>query len=210
MTVTHAFLRAAPPRNRARQSSMITPTAGLTREERAHVIRLLHDSGNEFLEFTSGLTDAQWTSQAAPGRWFVQQTAEHLVLGETAMLGMIERALAAAPNPDWEEQDARKTRFLGRVLPDRSRKATVPASLEPHRNWTRDETIARFKEGRTRTLQFVAEVDWPIKAHSAEHPFPVFNTLNAYHWLLYIPLHNTRHNQQIADALGQAVKEIVR
>jgi hypothetical protein len=27
--------------------------------------------------------------------------------------------------------------------------------------------------------------------------------LNAYHWLLYIPLHNARHNQQIAEALKE-------
>lgn len=38
----------------------------ITPEERAHVIRLLRDSENEFLELTSGLTDAQWTWQAAP------------------------------------------------------------------------------------------------------------------------------------------------
>jgi hypothetical protein len=193
---------------------MNTPAAGLAHAERDHVIRLLRDSGNELLELISGLTDAQWTRQAAPGRWSVQQTAEHLVLGETAMLGMIEKALAAEPNPDWEEQDARKTRFLGRVLPDRSRKATAPARLEPHGHWTRDETIAHFKKGRAKTLKFVEDVDRPIKAHSAEHPFPVFNMLNAHHWLLYIALHNARHNQQIAEALapapGAAVKEIVR
>jgi hypothetical protein len=197
---------------------MNTPEPGLTNEERAHVIRLLHDSGNEFLELTSGLTDAQWTWQAAPGRWSAQQTAEHLVLGETAMLAMIEQALAAPPNPDWPEQDGRKTKFLNRVLPDRSHKATAPAPLEPHRHWTRAETIARYKKGRAMTLQFVEEVDRPMKDHSAEHPFPVFNMLNAYQWLLYIPLHNARHNRQIAETLAEAfsqawpeaVKEIVR
>jgi hypothetical protein len=178
----------------------------ITHEERAHAIRLLHDSENELLELTSGLTDAQWTWQAAPDRWSVQQIAEHLVLGETVMLAKVAEALAAPLNPDWEEQDARKTRFLGRVLPDRSHKATAPAPLQPHHHWTREETIARYQEGRARTLQFVEEVDRPMKAQSAEHPFPVFNMLNAYHWLLYIPLHNARHNQQIAEAL----KEIVR
>jgi hypothetical protein len=184
---------------------MNTPESGLTHDERAHVIRLLHDSENEFLELISGLTDAQWTSKAAPGRWSVQQAAEHLVLGEKAMLAKIAEALANPPNPDWEEQDARKTRFLGRVLPDRGHKATAPAPLEPHHDWTREETIARYKKGRAKTLQFAEEVDRPIKNHSAEHPFPVFNMLNTYQWLLYIPLHNARHNQQIAEALKEVV-----
>jgi len=184
---------------------MNTPEPGLTNEERAHVIRLLHDSANEFLKLISGLTDAQWTYKAAPGRWSVQQAAEHVVLGETAMLTKIAEALAAPPSPDWQEQDARKTGFLARVLPDRGRKATAPAPLVPHHDWTRDETIARHKEGRARTLQFAEAVDRPMKDHLAEHPFPVFNMLNAHQWLLYIPLHNVRHNQQIAEALKEIV-----
>jgi len=179
-------------------------TPELTPEERAHVIELLHTSERDFLELVSGLTDAQWT-QAATGRWSVAHTAEHLVLGETAMLSMIERALAAPPSSDWAEQDARKTAFIGRVLPDRSRKATAPALLEPHHDWTREETVARYKKGRARTLQFIEQVDQPVKDHLAEHPFPVFNMLNAYHWLLYIPLHNVRHNQQIAEVLKEIV-----
>jgi hypothetical protein len=176
------------------------PEPSLTNEERARVIRLLHDSSNEFLELTAGLTDAQWTCQAASGIWSVGQVAGHIVLGEVAMLGKIEQALAAPPDPGWEEQDGRKARFLNRVLPDRSLKATAPQALEPDRHWTRAETIARYQSGRARTLKFVGEVDGPMKAHLAEHPFPVFNMLNAYHWLLYIPLHNKRHNQQIAEA----------
>lgn len=184
---------------------MNTSESGLTPDERTHVIRLLHDSENEFLELVSSLTDAQWTAQSAPGRWSVQQTAEHLVLAETAMLAKIAEALANPPHPDWREQDLRKTRFLGRVLPDRSRKADAPAPLLPHRGWTRGQTITRYKEGRAQTLRFAQHIDQPLKNHSAEHPFPVFNMLNTYQWLLYIPLHNARHNQQIAEALQEIV-----
>ena len=188
---------------------MNTPEPGLTPylsdAEREHVVRLLRDSEKEFLELISGLTEAQWTFQAAPGRWSVQQTAEHLVLGEAAMLAKMAEALARPPDPDWAEQDQRKTQFLGRVLPDRTRKAVAPALLEPQGHWTRDKTIARYKKARARTLQYVAEVNRPMKDHSAEHPFPVFNMLNAYQWLLYIALHNSRHNRQIAEALKEIV-----
>ena len=38
-----------------------------------------------------------------------------------------------------------------------------------------------------------------MKDHTTEHPFPVFNTLNAYQWLVYIPMHNLRHDLQIAE-----------
>jgi SOS-response transcriptional repressor LexA len=173
----------------------------LTGEERAHIIRLLHDSANEFLDFVTPLPDAQWTCPAGSECWSVQQIAEHIVLGEQIMLTKIAEALANPASEDWEEQDARKTRFLNRVLPDRSHKAIAPAPLEPRHGWTRHEAITRYKEGRARTLRFVEELDQPLKNHTAEHPFPVFGKLNAYQWLLYIPLHNSRHNQQIAEAI---------
>lgn len=173
----------------------------LSAEERAHLIELLHQSQTEFLDLISHLTDAQWIAVPAPGGWSVQQTAEHLVMGEALMLARVEHALARPPDPDWEAQDARKTKFLHRVLPDRSVKATAPEPLRPCQNWSRAETIARYQEGRRRTLDFVAQLDRPVKDRTARHPFPVFDMLNVHHWLLYIPLHNTRHNQQIAEAL---------
>ena len=188
---------------------MNTPDPGLTpnlkADERAHLIQLLHDSENEFLELTSALSDSQWDWKAAPDRWSVAETAEHLVLGEEAMFAMIKLALAGPPVPDWAEQDARKTKFVGRVVPDRSYKATAPAPLVPHGHWPRAETIARYRQGRAATLHFVEQLDQPMKDHLAEHPFPVFNMLNAYQWLLYIPLHNARHNQQIAETLKEIV-----
>jgi hypothetical protein len=184
-------------------SSLNTPEACLTEQERAHVIRLLYDSQTEFLALTAALSDAQWIAKPAPDRWSVQQTAEHLVLGEAGMQAKIEEALAHAPDPEWAAQAARKATFLDRVLPDRSRKVAAPAPLHPHHQWTREETMARYQAGRAMTLQLAAAMGRPLKSHCAEHPFPVFNLLNAHHWLLYIPLHNTRHNQQIAEILRE-------
>jgi hypothetical protein len=188
---------------------MNSSETGLTQAERAYVRGLLQDSENEFLRLTAGLTESQWSWKAGPGCWSVQQIAEHVVLGEKAMLAKIAEALAGPPDADWEERDTRKTKFLGRVLPDRSRKATAPASLEPRCHWTRAETLDRYQQGRARTLQLIDQADQPMKDRSAKHPFPVFDMLNAYQWLLYIPLHNARHNQQIAEVLAKAVKEAV-
>src|SRR5712692_10048835 len=172
---------------------------GLTKQERAHAIKLLEDSQAEFNELTAGLTDAQWIYKPAPDRWSVGETAEHIVLAEGLLFSKLEEALANPPNPEWETKTAGKTEFIERVMPDRSHKAQAPESVQPNSKWTREETIARYKEARAKTLKFIQETDVPLKSHTSEHPFPVFNTLNAYQWLLYIPLHNLRHGQQIAE-----------
>jgi hypothetical protein len=66
------------------------------------------------------------------------------------------------------------------------------------------EVIARLKESRAKTIKFAEETQLPLKMHTLDHPFPVFGTLNAYQWLIYIPLHNIRHNLQIAEVKTDA------
>ena len=39
---------------------------------------------------------------------------------------------------------------------------------------------------------------------ASRHPFPVFNTPNACDWLIDIPLHNLRHDLQIAEVKAGA------
>ena len=110
----------------------------------------------------------------------------------------MEKALGSPTNPDWEKKTAGKTEFLERVMVDRSHKATAPEAIRP-RGLSKEEVMRRFKEARAQTIRFARETEAPLREHTAEHPFPVFNTLNAYQWLIYIPLHNLRHNQQIAE-----------
>ena len=182
----------------------MSPPTALSPEEREHLVQLLKESQAGFLELLTGLSDAQFAAPAAGSGWSVQQIAEHVVLGEALLLAKVEEALAGPPHPDWQAQDARKTRFLERALPDRSHKAIAPEPIQPHHHWTRTETMARYRQARDRTLALVEKLDQPVKDRTAEHPFPIFNTLNAYHWLLYIPLHNQRHNQQIAEIVKGA------
>ncbi len=170
----------------------------MTPEERAKVIGLLKQSQDEFLSSIDGLTEAQWNYKPAPDRWSIAETAEHIVLAEGAVFNGVKKALASTPDPDWEAQTAGKTAFLERVLLDRSHKAQAPESIRPT-GMTRAQVIERFKAARAKTLEFAEQTGLPLKELTAKHPFPVFNTLNAYQWLIYIPLHNLRHDQQIAE-----------
>jgi hypothetical protein len=170
----------------------------MTKEERAKVIRLLNQSSEEFLSSIDGLTEQQWTFKAAPDRWSIGETAEHIVLAEGALFASMQKALASPPNPDWEAQTENKTAFLERVMLDRSHKAQAPEAIKPV-GMTRAQVIERYKAARAKTTKFAEETDLPLKQLTAVHPFPVFNTLNAYQWLIYIPLHNLRHDMQIAE-----------
>src|SRR5713226_2405548 len=171
----------------------------MTAEERAKTIRLLQDTQKEFLTSVEGLTDAQWNYKSAPDRWSVGEVAEHIFRSEGLLMSAVQGALASPPNPDWETKTRGKTELVEKALPDRSHKAQAPEPIQPKGNWSRAEIIQQFKEARAKTLKFTAETELALKEHTLEHPFPFFGTLNAYQWLIYIPWHNNRHNQQIAE-----------
>src|ERR1700682_6091779 len=173
--------------------------ANITAAEGAHAIQLLQDSQKEFLSLVEGLSEAQWNYKPGPDRWSVGETAEHIVLAEGGLFGGVQRALAAPPNPDWENKTPGKTEFFEKVMVDPSHKAQAPEPIQPHGKLSHEEVIARYKIVRAKTLKFAEDTDVALKEHTAEHPFPVFGTLRAYQWLIYVPLHNMRHDQQIAE-----------
>jgi len=186
--------------------ALTTPRSGdgkLSADERAKAVKMLHDSQNELLSYVEKLTDAQWNFRPAPFKWTVGETAEHIALSEGLLFGAVERALAAPINPDWETKTASKEPILENLLAGRKGRSQAPEPIQPFKKkMTRVEIMTLLKEGRAKSLKFAETTDLPLKAHTLDHPFPVFGTLSAYQWLLYIPAHNLRHNKQIAEIMS--------
>ena len=171
-------------------------------EERAKVIKYLTESRDQLLSQISNLSDAQWRYKPAPARWSVGEVAEHILLAEGSLFSAVERAMAAPVNPEWREKTKGKTEFIERVMVQRLGKAQAPENIVPTGKLSRDELVAKYKEARARTFKFAETTSVALNEHTFDHPFPVFGTLSAYQWLIYIPLHNIRHNQQIAEVLA--------
>jgi hypothetical protein len=111
----------------------------------------------------------------------------------------VQKAVASPPNPDWEEQTRRKTELIERVMAPRLGKAQAPEAIVPKGGLTAAQARESFERQRTAIVKFARETDVPLKQHTLDHPMPVFGTLNAYQWLIYIPLHTMRHDKQIAE-----------
>ena len=186
----------------------LTPGAGLaqgadpkmTKEERDKVIKILLDSQKELMDMIENLTDEQWNFRPAPFKWTIGQTAEHIALGEGLLFQAVERALAAPANPEWETKTANKLQRIEGPMAGRSGRAKSPDPIQPiGKNMTRAEIMTLLKESRAKTMKFARETNADLKSHTLDHPFPIFGTLNAYQWLIYVPGHNLRHNKQIAE-----------
>ena len=168
-------------------------------DERKKLIALLEDSRAQLRAATKDLTPEQWNFQPGPERWSIALVAEHIMRTEAGLYQYVERALAAPANAEWETKTKGKTEFLERVMPSRTGKAQAPVEVRPEGKLPPEEILASFEKLRTRTLETARTTDKPLKALTADHPFPVFGTLNAYQWLLYIPWHTQRHLKQIEE-----------
>jgi hypothetical protein len=172
----------------------------LTADERTNAIKLLKESEKEFLGLVENLTDEQWNFKPSLFKWSVGQTAEHIALAEGLLFGVVQQSLASKPNPDWETKTTGKEQVLEKVLASRMGRAKAPGQIQPmNKKMTRTEIMTMFREGRARSLKFIETTDASFKDHTFDNPFPVFGTLNAYQWFLYIPQHNFRHNKQIVE-----------
>ena len=167
--------------------------------ERVRVVRLLQQTRDDFLAAVEPVTDAEWGFRPGPDRWSIGLIAEHLGLVERGLFGRVERALEADANPDWQSATAGKDGLIEKMLRDRGTPRDAPERVVPTGTVGREEALRVYRERRARSLAFAETTADPLKAHTLDHHRPVFGTLNAYQWLLYIPLHNQRHIQQIEE-----------
>src|SRR5262245_55240564 len=175
--------------------------AKMTEAERAELVELLLKSERDFIQELEGVNERQWSFKLGPDQWSVGEVVEHIVLADGLLFDAATRSLTRQPDAQWSATLS-KTEMLRRTLPDRSYRVDAPGRIQPQRAMPREELLSRFRDQRARVLKYARETDAPLKAHTAANPF--FGRLNAHQWLLYIPLHHLRHNQQIAEVKAAA------
>ena len=180
----------------------------LTEAEKTDLLQMLDTTAKDFLALIENTSEEQWKWKSAPDRWSVGECAEHVILSERMLFQTALQALKNPADPEWATKTAGKADFIKRVMPNRNPGgaggAKAPQEIVPEGNLTKADVITRFNESRTEIRAFVAALDQPAKEHIEKHPFPVFGDLNAYDWLIYVPLHTIRHSRQIVEVQGTA------
>ena len=178
-------------------ASLFAADARMTSEERANALKWLDESRHEFLAAIDGVSDRQWTWKPAPDRWSVGEVAEHIVLAEASVFDNVKKAIASAPDPDWEAKTKGKTERLVAVLAPRLGRVQAPEAIVPKGGMTQAQVKERFERQRAEIVKFASDSDAPLKQFIIANPF--FGPLNGYNWLIYAPLHTMRHDKQIAE-----------
>lgn len=179
------------------------PSPYLTDEEFVELVKEMDESQDLLLGLITGLTDEQWNFKQNDERWSVAECVEHIVRSERALYEYALNAMKNPPDPEWYDRTKTKQTFLRKVMPNRNPGgvggAQAPMEIRPTEKWDRATAIEEFYKVHGEVRAYIETMPREIKNHTFEHPFPIFNWLNAYDWLLYVPLHTVRHSRQIIE-----------
>jgi hypothetical protein len=173
---------------------------GPSDKDRAAALHQLERTREKFLASIAGLNEAQWKFKAAPERWSIAETAEHIIKSEGLIRGkMLEGLLKGAPATAEQKAAIKITdEALVQRLPDRSHKAKAPEALVPTGKLaSRDEAAKEFEAARAESIAYVKGLTVDPRNYVAPHP--AFGPLDGQQWLLLLALHSERHTLQIEE-----------
>jgi hypothetical protein len=184
---------AAAPKSSAAESST------LTKEERDRAIEYLKQTQKDFLDSIKGVSEAQWKFKAAPDRWSIAETAEHIAVTEQTIWDLVSgKIMKSPPAPEKREAAKGKDETILTVIPDRSRKAQAPERLQPTGKWANQAALSKdFEALRGQEIAFVTETKQDLRNYFEEHPF--LKTMDAYQWIIFNGAHCKRHTAQILE-----------
>ena len=150
---------------------------------------------DRLLETVTGLSDSQWNFKPSPERWSIAETLEHVVIVEGRVHGIIER-MEQAPLDDPPRANVEVEQKILTEVPIRMKKYQAPPLIAPSNQWTPSETVARFLDGRSRTLELLASAPY---LRERVIPHPVAGLWDGYQWILAAAAHSARHMYQILE-----------
>ena len=197
MSVGHSTIASPTPTTQ--------PAAGaMTTQERDLLLDLLVSSQQRLILATVGLNNDQWTFDPGTDRWSIAQCAEHLVLSENALLGIVRNQVLQAPeNPSGAAAARGRDGIIVAAIRDRSQRGKTFDFLEPQTAASTPAAfIGEFLTRRATTLQYVRESTDCLHHHFA--PLGPLGDLDGYQWLLLLACHTDRHVAQMEEIKAQS------
>jgi len=128
---------------------------GLTQADRERGVTYLEQTRDGVVESVKGLSEAQMKFKAAPERWSVAETLEHIAKAEDFIFQNVTDQVMKAPAGPAGRDTAKIDAMVLAMIPDRSHKAQAPPPLVPTSSWTPAESLDHFLKSRAKTIAFL-------------------------------------------------------
>ena len=172
-----------------------------TKADRDTLVAHLNKTSDAFIKSIESVSDAQWTWKAAPDRWSVAETAEHITKAEDLLRGLVDSMMKTPATPELLAKTKGKEAMILKVIPDRTQKFQAPEPLQPKGSFaSKAALIEAFKAARAKTLA-IATGPADLRAFGGNLPS---GEADAYQGVLFLSAHTERHTKQIEEVKATA------
>jgi hypothetical protein len=137
-----------------------------------------------------------------PDRWSVAEVLEHLALIERGVAALLTKLVTAARasgvGPDADTSSVVSTYENPASVTDRSRKIVAPDRVRPSGTLDATASALALEQSRAVMLSALQNADG-VALGGMTQTHPVLGTLNLYHWIVALGLHDARHAAQIRE-----------
>ena len=174
-----------------------------TEKDREFALKYANDTREEFVKQLTGLSDAQLNFRAAEGRWTIGEIAEHIIVVENALRGMVIDGGMKSPVPAAKDEYPRvQDVAIILAITNRGQKFTAPEPVRPNGRWkTVPDLLANFESTRKTTIDFMKNVKDDMRAHFVNIPMGKTDVFQGY---LFIIGHSARHLAQLQEVKADA------
>ncbi len=178
-------------------AAAVPAPVSFTEKDREFALKYLNDTKAEFVKEVTGLSNAQLNFRPAPNRWTIAEVAEHIILSEGAIFGLIEGQILKSPAVEGSVYRA-KDKGVILAITNRAEKFTAPEMLKPNAQFkTREDLLSNFEKARNKSIDFVKANKVNMRNHFFENP--LMGMIDGYQWLLFATGHSERHLAQLKE-----------
>jgi len=143
----------------------------------------------------------------APDRWSIAEVVEHLSIVEQRVATLLTRQVAAARasgvGPDADSSPVIPTFAKAKQLLDRTNRIDAPKLVAPSGTVSSVAGMEALDRSRSALVAALHGANGVSLEHLVQ-AHPVLGTLNMYHWVVSLGLHDARHAAQIRE-IGQSL-----
>ena len=181
--------------------SFSADTGELTKEERQMLSKQLTEARDHMLTVLDGLTDEQLNFKPDETTWSIADVVEHLAIVESTFGDMVQKTVAAGPNPTLKDSLVFTDEQIMPVVTDRSNKVKTAKPFEPSGKFgSHEATVQAFLEKRKELIDYVKTTDDDLRnRYNRELPFGIVDGVQL---IMFTAAHSERHVLQMEEVMA--------
>jgi hypothetical protein len=173
-----------------------------TEKDREFALKYANDTRDDFVKQLTGLSDAQLNFRSAEGRWTIGEIAEHIILVENALRGMVDGGMKT-PVPACKDEFRIQDIAVILTITNRQQKFVAPEAVRPNGRWkTVPDLLSNFDTTRKTSVDFMKNQKEDMRSHFVSAPL---GRLDAFQAFLFMIGHSERHLAQLKEVKADSM-----